>query len=225
MAWPDDAWRLFETEVFDASGTPGRLVNPYATETEHDTPGAPAIRRANLRAALDSVARSAPGGRPDVLVVAEAPGPWGCRFSGIPFTNERQLVDPEFPVDGAPSSRQFAETGEPITEYSGTIYWNAMLPRWGRFWTWNAVPFHPHKVDHPLTIRTPTVREVRRWHGVLRELVTILAPKAVVAVGRKAEGALQAIDADPVYVRHPSQGGATLFREGMAELWDRLDRA
>lgn len=223
MAWTDDAWDLFEREVFSETGTPDRLVNPYATETEHDAPGAAAIRRANLKAALEAVARAAPAGHPRVLVVPEAPGPWGCRFSGIPFTNERQLVDPDFPVDGRPSSRQFAETGEPIKEYSGSIYWDAMLPHWGRFWTWNAVPFHPHKDGQPLTIRTPTVREIRRWHGVLRALVLILEPAAVVAVGRKAEGALQAIDADPVYVRHPSQGGATLFREGMAALWDGLD--
>ena len=223
--WTDDAWRLFEREVFEATGTPDRLFNLYATaaETEHDAPGAPQIRRANLRAALDAVASSAPDGRPDVLVVAEAPGPWGCRFSGIPFTNERQLVDPEFPVDGTPSSRQFAETGEPLNEYSGTIYWDAMLPHWGRFWTWNAVPFHPHKDGQPRTIRTPTVREIRRWHGVLAELVEILEPAAVVAVGRKAEGALEAVGARPVYIRHPSQGGATLFREGMAALWNRLD--
>ena len=220
--WTDAAWRVFETQIFEVEGS-DRLVNPYRAATDLDAPGGAATRRANLRAALDAVAAAAPGGRPDVLVVAEAPGPWGCRFSGIPFTNERQLVDPAFPVDGTPSSRQFAQTGEPLKEYSGTIYWDAMLPHWGRFWTWNAVPFHPHRAGEPLTIRTPGVREVRAWHPVLRELVAVLQPEAVVAVGRKAEGALAAVGADPVYVRHPSQGGATRFREGMAALWDRLD--
>ena len=109
-----------------------------------------------------------------------------------------------------------------MREMSGGIYWDAMLPHWGRFWTWNAVPLHPHKANQPLTIRTPGVREVRRWHGLLRETVDVLQPRAVVAVGRKAEGALQAIGAEPTYVRHPSQGGATLFRTGIAEIWDRL---
>ena len=222
--WADAAWRLFEAEVFDAPASE-RMANPYAAETDLDAPGGAALRRANLRSALDAVARAAPGGRPAVLVVAEAPGPWGCRFSGVPFTNERQLLDPSFPVDGTPSSRQFAETGEPLREYSGDIYWGAMLPHWGRFWTWNAVPFHPHRAGEPLTIRTPGVREVRAWHGVLASLVEILDPAAVVAVGRKAESALDAVGAGPVYVRHPSQGGATQFREGMASLWGRLDGA
>ena len=208
---------LYRRDLYDeAAGE--RLFNPYADTDAHDAPDAPARRRANLEAALDAV-----GDRPEVLVVAEAPGPWGCRFSGVPFTNERQLLDPDFPVSGTPTSARFAQTGEPINEYSGTIYWGAMLPHWGRFWTWNAVPLHPHKAGEPLTIRTPGVREVRRWHGLLAATVDALAPRAVVAVGRKAEGALQAVGAAPVYVRHPSQGGATRFREGMAALWDGLD--
>ena len=208
---------LYRRDLYDEVAGE-RLFNPYRDTDAHDAPDAPARRRANLEAALDAV-----GARPEVLVVAEAPGPWGCRFSGVPFTNERQLLDPDFPVSGMPTSARFAQTGEPINEYSGTIYWNAMLPHWGRFWTWNAVPLHPHKAGEPLTIRTPGVREVRRWHGLLAATVDALAPRAVVAVGRKAEGALQAVGAAPVYVRHPSQGGATRFREGMAALWDGLD--
>ena len=216
--WTDRLWALYERDVFAATGD--RLFNPYRDRHgTHDAGGAAETRRQNLRAALDAVARDAPGGRPDVLVVAEAPGPWGCRFSGVPFTSERQLLDPAFPVDGRPSSARFAATGEPMRETSGSVYWGAVLPHWGRFWTWNAVPLHPHRAGEPLTIRTPGVREVRRWHGLLAETVAVLRPARVVAVGRKAEGALAAVGAGPVYVRHPSQGGATRFREGMAELW------
>ena len=219
--WTDRLRALFAAGLYDEPAG-DRMVNPYRDAGPLDAPGAPALRRANLEAALDAVAAAAPGGTPDVLVVAEAPGPWGCRFSGVPFTNERQLLDPGFPVTGAPTSERFATTGEPVSEYSGTIYWGAMLPHWGRFWTWNAVPLHPHKAGQPLTIRTPGVREVRRWHGLLAGVVEAIGPRAVVAVGRKAEGALGAVGAGPTYVRHPSQGGATLFRQGMAAVWERL---
>ena len=217
--WRDRLADLFDRALYDVEAG-GRAFNPYRDADENDAPGAPALRRANLEAALDAVARAAPGGRPDVLVVAEAPGPWGCRFSGVPFTNERQLLDPAFPVSGRPTSARFANTGEPMRETSGGIYWEAMLPHWGRFWTWNAVPMHPHKAGQPLTIRTPGVREVRRWHALLADVVAITQPAAVVAVGRKAEGALRAVGAEPLYVRHPSQGGATLFRDGIAAFWD-----
>ncbi|MEM0962559.1 MAG: uracil-DNA glycosylase [Bacteroidota bacterium] len=219
--WRRQLAALYREQLYDVpSGE--RQFNPYLDTDERDGPDAPATRRANLEAALDAVADAAPGGRPDVLVVAEAPGPWGCHFSGIPFTNERQLLDPEFPVHGRPTSARFAQTGEPHRETSGGIYWGSMLPHWGRFWTWNAVPFHPHKAGEPLTIRTPGVREVRQWHGLLAMTVDVLRPRACVAVGRKAEGALDAIGAEPTYVRHPSQGGATLFREGIAAVWRDL---
>ena len=214
--WRSRLTDLYRDGLYDEPAG-DRSFNPYRDTDVHDGPEAPARRRANLEAALAAV-----GDRPDVLVVAEAPGPWGCRFSGVPFTNERQLLDPAFPVAGTPTSERFAATGEPVTEYSGTLYWHAMLPHWGRFWTWNAVPVHPHRADEPLTIRTPGVREVRRWHGLLAATVGVLQPAAVVAVGRKAEGALRAVGADPAYVRHPSQGGATQFREGMAAFWERL---
>lgn len=216
--WRRQLTTLFHDALYDVPAG-DRLFNPYLDTDANDGPGAPATRRANLEAALDAVAEAAPGGRPEVLVVAEAPGPWGCHFSGVPFTNERQLLDPEFPVHGAPTSARFAATGEPMRETSGGIYWGAMLPHWGRFWTWNAVPFHPYRAGEPLTIRTPGVREVRRWHDLLAGVVEAIEPAACVAVGRKAEGALRAIGTDPLYVRHPSQGGATRFRDGIAAFW------
>ena len=206
----DALWTLFETDLFTAPSS-DRLFNPYRDRhPDHDVPDAPARRRANLRAAFDALPD-----RVDVLVVAEAPGPWGCRFSGVPFTSEAQLLDPAFPLSGRPSSVRFETTGKPHRESSGTVYWREMLPHWGRFWTWNTVPLHPHRPDEPLTIRAPTLAEARAWHGLLAATVAALAPRAVVAVGRKAERALAEIGVAATYVRHPSQGGATRFAEGM----------
>ena len=148
--------------------------------------------------------------------MAEAPGPWGCRFSGVPLVSEQQLLDPAFPLDGRPTSLR-ALHGEPLKEYSGGIYWRAMEPRWGRFWTWNAVPFHPHKPGEPLTIRAPRAREIRQFADALAAVVEAVQPGRVVALGRVAERALAAVGVESTYVRHPSQGGATAFREGMAE--------
>ena len=54
-------------------------------------------------------------------------------------------------------------------------------------------------------------------------MVEILKPRAVVAVGRKAEKALGMIDVEATYVRHPSQGGATLFREGVLQILKELN--
>ncbi|MEM1055326.1 MAG: uracil-DNA glycosylase [Bacteroidota bacterium] len=206
-------WSALTEHVLDAPEADD-LVNPYSREDAAlDVDGAAAIRRDNLSRSAESVPD-----RLEVLVVAEAPGPWGCRFSGVPLVSESQLLDPDFPLDGRATSLR-AMHGEPLKEYSGGIYWRVMRPHWGRFWTWNAVPFHPHKPGDPLTIRAPRVREIRQFAGALEAVVAATEPERVVALGRVAERALTAVGVESRYVRHPSQGGARLFEAGMAEVF------
>jgi len=202
----EPVWHLLEEQLFTAEAGPG-LFNPYADrDGAHDQPDAVAIRQANLRQYL-----AAYTARPDVFLLAEAPGPWGCRFSGVPITSEAQLLDPAFPLSGAQSSARLA----PHTEYSANIYWRVMAPYFPRFFTWNSVPFHPFKPGEPFSIRTPKSSEVKAFGGVLHGLLDLLQPTAVLAIGRKAEYALNQIGVTATYVRHPSQGGARLFEAGI----------
>lgn len=211
--------RAYEQTLFAAPST-DRLFNLYRDRDDAlDTADAPARRRANLLAALDRL----PAGPVDVLVVAEAPGPWGTRFSGVPLASEAQLADRAFGLAGTPSSARFEREGRPHRESSSTIYRTLMAPYAGRFWTWSTVPLHPHRPGAPLTIRAPTAAEARAWHGLLALHAEALAPRRVVAVGRHAERALAAVGVAATYVRHPSQGGAPAFRAGMAAVWDGLD--
>lgn len=210
----DAAWSLFEEHVFSIPSDE-RSFNPYRdVHSDLDRPEADAIRRANLRRYLDAYETA-----PPVLLLAEAPGPWGCRFSGVPITSEAQLVDSDFPLSGTPSSRD----DEPKTEYSAGIYWRAMAPYFPHFFTWNSVPYHPHKPGEPLTIRTPGRREVRSCAAAVKGLVALLQPRLVLAVGRKAEFSLQELGVACTYVRHPSQGGATKFAVGVEAAFERLD--
>lgn len=77
------------------------------------------------------------------------------------------------------------------------------------------MPFHPHHIGKPLSIRTPRSSEINRFTSLLEGIVSALAPARIIAIGRKAEKALSLIGAEAVYVRHPSQGGATLFEQGV----------
>jgi hypothetical protein len=209
----DAVWRLFEDQLFDVPST-DTLFNPYEHAAHPlDRPGAPALRRANLRNYLDACLDA-----PPLVLVAEAPGPWGCRFSGVPLTSEAQLVDPAHPLDGVPTAR--ADT--PHTEYSGSIFWRVMQPYFPRFFVWNSIPLHPHDPGEPLSIRTPRRREGAAWEPLLADLLTELAPERVVAIGRKAERALTEVGADPTYVRHPSQGGATKFEAGATAIAEAM---
>jgi hypothetical protein len=169
---------------------------------------APALRRANATAYLDARA-----GREPLLLVGEAMGYAGGRFTGIAFTAERTLHDwgPPF---AATSVRP-----EGWAEQSGTIVHGALATLGIESETvlWNVVPAHPHRPGEPLSNRTPGVGELRAGAEVLGELIDRLRPRALVAVGRSAERALGELGLDcDACVRHPANGGATAFREGLS---------
>jgi hypothetical protein len=190
------------------------LFNPYSTTNpDLDLPMSHKIRQENLRAYICDREH-----KPRVFLLVEAPGPWGCRFSGVPITSEQQLLDPSFPIHGHQSSK----APEPHKEYSASIYWR-ILQSWHQdIFTWNTVPFHPHHVGKPLTIRTPRMAEIKQFLPLLKEMIELLEPETVLAVGRKAEQALTLLNIDAVYVRHPSQGGASIFAEGVQNEMQKL---
>lgn len=207
-------WDLLQTRVFPTRST-DEAFNPYRDRhTDYDVPDATALRRDNLRSYLNCFDEA-----PPVFLLLEAPGPWGCRFSGVPVTSEAQLADPNFPIDGSTTSTK----DEPITEYSASIFWRVLEPHFPHFFVWNSLPLHPHDPGEPLSIRTPRRTEVREWNELLSDLLDILQPERTIGVGRKGERALQEVDADPTYVRHPSQGGAKKFEAGIGEIMQGID--
>src|SRR5438128_1674688 len=114
-----------------ATGMKG-MVNPYAPTDEVpglDRPGAAAIRAANL---LDYLCSRQ---KPRLLLVGEAAGYRGCRFSGVPFTSERSL----------PRHRRSSLRTDGWIESSATVV-HRSLARLGveaETLLWNAVPWHP----------------------------------------------------------------------------------
>lgn len=124
-----------------------------------------------------------------ILLVGEAAGYCGARVSGLAFTSERQL------------------TGSGPTEISATVVQRTLgeLGIADDVLLWNLVPTHPHRPGVPLSNRPPTREEVREARPFLDALA---GDRRVIAVGRLAEREL-----DAPYVRHPSHGGGTAFRE------------
>jgi hypothetical protein len=113
--------------------------------------------------------------------------------SGVPFTSERQL------------------TGAGPAEASATIV-HRVLAELGiedDVLLWNVVPTHPYRPGEAASNRRPSVEEIAASRPFLDELAV---GREVVPVGRVAEAAL-GIEG----IRHPSHGGATAFRNGLAQ--------
>jgi uracil-DNA glycosylase len=144
------------------------------------------LRRERLAAYLEE--RRGAG----ILLVGEAAGYRGARVSGLPFTSERMV------------------SGEPPGEASATIVHRVLddLGLVNDVLLWNVVPTHPHRAGDPASNRAPTRGEIQAGMRFVRELAR---GRSVVAVGRVAQRALSA-----PYLRHPSHGGASRFRDGLA---------
>jgi uracil-DNA glycosylase len=209
----DDVLNLIEEKVFPALTAGTLFFNQYnSINPEVDLPNANEIRRENLGQYLRSFTE-----RPAILVVGEAPGWQGCRFSGVPFTSEYQLCNGILPFNGVQSSKK----SSPYKENTATIFWEYMYRYHPKFFAWNCIPFHPHKPNDFLSNRNKISRkEILKYLELLIEMVSIINPKKILAVGRKAEFALKNMkDISFEYVRHPSHGGANAFKMGMEKVF------
>lgn len=210
--WFDPVWDFLEREIFrlpSTAGERGGLFNPYRDFLPGlDVPEAGAVRRENLWRFLSSLPES-----PAVLLVGEAPGWRGCRFSGVPFTSEAQLISGELPFQGSPTSL------DPTlkTEVSARSFWEVCKPYHPGFFVWNSLPLHPHIAGQPCSNRPPARLEIRRVLHLLAAIHSILKPARTLAIGRRAEWALTQIGLEPRLIRHPAHGGASAFRNGIQQ--------
>lgn len=209
-------WSNLESSLFCLPGENGArpLFNPYGEcHPALDLPAAAQIRRDNLRNYFSSFRVV-----PRVLVVGEAPGWRGCRFSGIPFTSEAQLVNNELPFGGQCSSN----SGMPYREASATIFWKTMLSYFPDFLVWNCLPLHPFTPDCPASNRRVSTGEVQWFDHLLRSFIEAIAPLAILAVGREAARALDRLAVSYTPVRHPAHGGAPAFQAGIVRFFGKL---
>lgn len=193
------------------AGALSAVVNPYReADAALDRRGAARRRRRHLELYLERV------GSPRLILVGEALGYRGGRFSGIAFTSERQLAG------GGPERLPWAEDGafhatsrNPALwlEPSGTIVWGALGREAAGILLWNAFPWHPYGPSGPLSNRAPERSLLTANLHVLERLLAEAGGARILAVGRTASAALDLVGQPATALRHPAHGGATLFRE------------
>jgi uracil-DNA glycosylase len=166
------------------------------------------------------------------LLIGEALGYQGGHFSGIAMTSERMLLGfhrqkgilPEHVFTSMMPCRtsrvELRQDG--FNEPTATIVWSHLLSLGidpYKFAIWNALPWHPfHKERGMLSNRTPTDAELAMGHARLFDLINLLQPKKVVAVGEKAAAQLSIMGLPFFKVRHPANGGAAKFRDQFSAL-------
>jgi hypothetical protein len=220
-----EIWNYMEKEIFTIPSTP-LLFNPYnSPKDELSIQKGDEIRKENLRKYLECFKK-----KPSYLVVAEAPGPWGCRFSGVPLTTEEQLCLDKFPFEGKQSSKGGGPQprGDSRRGPTAKTFWKVMKPFHPTFLAWDAIPFHPHDEGQLLSIRRPKTGELKdpATAGLLRTVHSVLKPVTVVAVGRKAEHALKYINVPQESIKpvwHPARRTRE-FTEGIKRIFENQAR-
>jgi hypothetical protein len=176
-----------------------------------------AQRRRNLEIYLHEML----GRRPKVLLLGEAPGFRGMRITGIPFTNRTILASPanHFGLFGPGKGYVLPAGSEGIaSEPTATVMWLVLAELDFLPLLWSAYPFHTHAPGHPLSNRTPTLKETAVGVPFWQELLALFDIPAVVAVGNVAHRSLQRNGISVPKIRHPAHGGRAGFKDGLQEL-------
>lgn len=203
------------------------LVNPYNGFIPNidAEDGSPIQRQVQLLRYLAYRKRTA-----RLVLVAEAPGYQGARFSGIAMTSERLISGnynfmTELDVFGREGiyrrtshldvCRNNAQRQSGLAEPTATVVWREIVAagKQRQVVLWNTIPYHPHRVGRPMTNRPPTAAEIPSDADILTRLLNIFSQDCrLVAIGNVARDYLQSIGIQAQHVRHPANGGAAIFR-------------
>jgi uracil-DNA glycosylase len=189
--------------------------NPYAEVCPvHDRKDAPRRRAAILRGTLVAAGRQGV----DALWLGRDLGWRGGRRTGLAFTDDAHFAAhlARFGLSAARPTR-----GPPLAERTAAVVSDALAQIDARVFLWNLFPLHPHPPGEPFANRRHTVRERAAGEDVLRELIALLRPRRIVAIGADAAAGARRLGQrlEICRARHPSFGGASQFRAEIADLY------
>lgn len=165
-----------------------------------------------------------------IIMVGEAPGYQGARFSGLAMTSERLLSgSKEFVTEQdilgqtglfqrtshVDASANHAVRQSGFAEPTATVVWQELVTtgQARNVVLWNTFPFHPHRADNRLSNRTPNAAEIEANADILDNLRALFSQDCqLVAVGTVAGSHLETLGVQGAAVRHPANGGASEFR-------------
>ena len=112
--------------------------------------------------------------------------------------------------------------GQAVPERTASVIWSLLEQITNPIFLWNIFPLHPHEAGDQFSNRAHNFRERLAGEELLGELIELLRPKRIVAIGNDAEkGTIRFKGQCEVFkVRHPSYGGKNIFMEQVRSIYD-----
>ena len=189
--------------------------NPYSNQCDvHDLYSAPHSRKQTLLSMLVATTQR----EVDSLWIGRDLGYRGGRRTGLAFTDD---VNVQAHTGRWGLSVQRATRGDVVVEQTAAVIWRVLSQVKEPVFLWNVFPLHPHKPGNPFSNRSHNSRERRAGEELLSQLIALLRPRRLVAIGNDAGQTTRRLcnRHKVIQVRHPSHGGQTRFLTQMNELY------
>ena len=191
------------------------VFNPYTdTCSKFDRKDAPQYRLETLRKIMTAAAER----DIDSIWIGRDLGYRGGRRTGLALTDDRHVEEhaKRWEVRASHTTE-----GEILSELTAKVIWNILNSIERDVFLWNVFPLHPHEADNPFSNRPHNKEEHRVGEEILDQLISLLNPKRLIAIGNDADETAKRFrgQRQVCKVRHPSYGGKNKFLSQMKDLY------
>lgn len=192
------------------------IFNPYKECcSTHDQPNAPTARRNILFEILSAACQT----DVDAVWLGRDLGYRGGRRTGLALTDDVHVTAhaSRWGIDAKRVTR-----GPAVAERTADVIWRILGQVQAPIFLWNVFPFHPFESGNPFSNRSHNALERSVGERLLKDLVNMLRPKRIIAIGNDAEKVALRIaeGSDVEKVRHPSYGGQSIFQKQIKALYN-----
>lgn len=187
------------------------VFNPYLHNCKsEDAANAVEIRKNNLTNYLEYYLKQPP----TELWLAESGSYNGLRRTGLPLVPETTFNNDIHQF----GSIKKATITKARNSYTNKTVWEEAVKKKPIPFLWNTVLAHPHPPHEHFKNRGLKIFETNSYFKILERIIIFFDFKSIVCIGRKAEKSISKLGIEFTYVRHPSQGGITKFKNKIKKL-------